>query len=87
MSEETDRFQGMENERNQRMMVLMTAMKDYIGAVTTEINELRNLLGISPAVVTPPEAKPKAKPKTKAKAKPKAKPKKKATEAPESTAD
>lgn len=69
MSEETDRFQVMESERNQRMMVLMTAMKDYIGAVTTEINELRNLLGISLAVARPPEAKPKAKPKAKSKKK------------------
>lgn len=38
-----DRFQEMENERNSRMMVLMTALKDYIGCVTTEINELRSL--------------------------------------------
>jgi len=73
MAEETDRFQAMENERNQRMMVLMTGMKDYIGAVNAEINELRNLLGISPAVVVPAETKPKPKPK----AKPKKKAKKK----------
>ena len=82
MNEETDRFQGMENERNQRMMVLMTAMKDYIGAVTAETNELRNLLGISPTVAKPPEAKPKAKPKAKQK-----KAKKKATKDLESTVD
>lgn len=61
----------MENERNQRMMVLMTGMKDYIGTVTKEINEYRNLLGITSTVVTPPatEEKPKAKAKKKSKKK------------------
>lgn len=85
MSEETDRFQTMENERNQRMMVLMTGMKDYIGTVTKEINELRNLLGVTPTVVTPPAAEEKPKPKPKAKAKAKAK--KKSVKEPELPAD
>jgi len=73
MSEKPDRFREMEQERQQRMMVLMTGMKDYIGTVTKEINEYRNLLGIAPTVVTPPAAEEKPKAKAKAKAKKKAK--------------
>lgn len=69
MSKKVDRFQEMENERNSRMMVLMTALKDYIGCVTTEINELRNLANVGlPAVKLPGEQeKPKKPKKTKKK--------------------
>lgn len=56
MSEKVDRFQEIENERNSRMMVLMTALKDYIGCVTAEINELRSLAQVGiPATELPGE--------------------------------
>jgi len=70
LSEKVDRFQEMENERNSRMMVLMTALKDYIGCVTGEINELRNLANVGLSAVKlpgeqekPKNAKKKVKPK------------------------
>lgn len=77
MSEKPDRFQEMENERNSRMMVLMTAMKDYIGCVTAEINELRNLAKVGiPATELPgkPVEEPPVKSKKTKKSAKKAKP-------------
>jgi len=58
-----DRFQEMENERNSRMMVLMTALKDYVGCVTAECNELRNLAQVGLPTPKTVEQKPKKKSK------------------------